>query len=34
MEFDIKAPFEPAGDQPAAIEKLVSGIEEGARTQS
>lgn len=33
MEFDIKAPFEPAGDQPAAIEKLVSGIEEGARTQ-
>ncbi len=33
MEFNIKAPFEPAGDQPDAIEKLVSGIEEGARTQ-
>ena len=33
MEFDIKAPFEPAGDQPAAIAQLVSGIEEGARTQ-
>lgn len=33
MEFDIKAPFEPAGDQPVAIEKLVSGIEKGARTQ-
>lgn len=33
MEFNIKAPFEPAGDQPEAIEKLISGIENGARTQ-
>lgn len=33
MEFNIKAPFEPAGDQPDAIRKLVSGIEEGVRTQ-
>ena len=33
MEFNIKAPFEPAGDQPEAIEKLTSGIENGARTQ-
>lgn len=33
MEFDIKAPFEPAGDQPQAITKLVNGIESGARTQ-
>ncbi|MHC1717381.1 MAG: excinuclease ABC subunit UvrB [Acidaminococcaceae bacterium] len=33
MEFNIKAPFEPAGDQPEAIAKLTSGIENGARTQ-
>ena len=33
MEFNIKAPFEPAVDQPEAIEKLISGIENGARTQ-
>ena len=33
MEFKIKAPFEPAGDQPEAIEKLIGGIENGARTQ-
>ena len=33
MEFNIKAPFEPAGYQPEAIEKLISGIENGARTQ-
>ena len=33
MEFNIKAPFEPAGDQPEAIAKLISGIENGARTQ-
>ena len=32
MEFDIKAPFEPAGDQPQAITKLVNGIEYGRRT--
>lgn len=33
MEFNIKAPFEPAGDQPEAIAKLTNGIENGARTQ-
>lgn len=33
MKFDIKAPFEPAGDQPAAILKLAGGIEKGVRTQ-
>lgn len=33
MEFKIKAPFEPAGDQPKAIEKLTKGINNGERTQ-
>ena len=33
MKFNIKAPFEPAGDQPAAIKKLANGIENGVRTQ-
>lgn len=33
MEFQIKAPFEPAGDQPAAIEKLAAGIKAGMHTQ-
>lgn len=33
MEFEIKAPFEPAGDQPKAIEELIEGLESGARTQ-
>ena len=33
MEFQIKAPFEPAGDQPAAIEKLTEGVKRGLRTQ-
>ena len=33
MDFQIKAPFEPAGDQPQAIEKLASGVEKGLRTQ-
>ena len=33
MEFQIKAPFEPAGDQPAAIERLADGIERGLHTQ-
>ncbi|MBQ6257543.1 MAG: excinuclease ABC subunit UvrB, partial [Clostridia bacterium] len=33
MEFAIKAPFEPAGDQPQAIEKLAAGIEQGMRSQ-
>ena len=33
MEFKIQAPFEPAGDQPQAIEKLAEGVEKGLRTQ-
>ncbi|MFT4320886.1 excinuclease ABC subunit UvrB [Bartonella bacilliformis] len=31
--FQIKAPFEPAGDQPTAIETLVEGIKKNERTQ-
>ncbi len=33
MEFEVKAPFEPAGDQPEAIEKLVAGIKKGMKSQ-
>ncbi len=33
MEFAIKAPFEPAGDQPQAIAKLVQGVEQGMKAQ-
>jgi excinuclease ABC subunit B len=33
MKFKIKAPFEPAGDQPKAIEKLAEGIKKGKHTQ-
>ncbi|MDQ7794225.1 MAG: excinuclease ABC subunit UvrB [bacterium] len=29
--FDLKAPFKPSGDQPAAIERLVAAVEEGHR---
>lgn len=32
-EFQIASPFQPAGDQPKAIEKLVSGLREGKRDQ-
>ena len=28
-KFEVHAPFEPAGDQPAAIESLVAGLSEG-----
>ena len=31
--FDLVAPYQPAGDQPAAIEALVRGIEEGRASQ-
>lgn len=31
--FKIHAPYEPAGDQPEAIEKLVSGIKQGVKNQ-
>ncbi|HIU64289.1 MAG TPA: excinuclease ABC subunit UvrB [Candidatus Avacidaminococcus intestinavium] len=33
MNFELKAPFEPAGDQPQAIEKLVNGLKEKLHTQ-
>ncbi|MDQ5951733.1 MAG: excinuclease subunit, partial [Patescibacteria group bacterium] len=29
MKFKLKAPFEPTGDQPTAIEKLVKGVDSG-----
>src|SRR5215510_11456871 len=32
-EFELKAPFQPAGDQPAAIEELVRGIKAGEKHQ-
>ena len=32
--FNIKADFKPTGDQPAAIEKLIRGIESGNRFQT
>lgn len=34
MEFDIKAPFEPTGDQPKAIAQLTSFINDGQRYQT
>jgi len=33
-EFRVDAPFEPAGDQPGAIEKLVDGFEQGMDRQT
>jgi len=33
MKFKLESPFTPTGDQPKAIEKLVSGVEHGDRTQ-
>lgn len=33
-QFDLKAPFEPQGDQPAAITALVSGLKKGMRHQT
>jgi len=32
--FKIKSPFEPAGDQPQAIEKLVQGFNDGLKAQT
>ena len=32
--FQVVAPYEPAGDQPQAIEKLARGVEEGLRYQT
>jgi excinuclease ABC subunit B len=31
--FELVAPYQPAGDQPAAIDALVHGIEEGRKSQ-
>src|SRR5688572_29926508 len=33
MQFQLTAPFEPAGDQPEAIRQLVVGLREGKREQ-
>ncbi|MDD2467388.1 MAG: DEAD/DEAH box helicase family protein, partial [Desulfobulbus sp.] len=33
IPFEIVSPFTPSGDQPAAIEQLVAGIEDGVRDQ-
>jgi len=33
-QFEIVSPFQPAGDQPQAIEKLVAGFQEGRRFQT
>ncbi len=34
MQFKIKKDFQPAGDQPQAIEKLVSGVKKGLKHQT
>nr|WP_152539585.1 excinuclease ABC subunit UvrB [Exiguobacterium undae] len=34
MDFELVSPFEPGGDQPAAIEKLVAGVKDGERHQT
>ena len=33
-EFQVVSPFQPQGDQPAAIDKLVSGVNEGKKFQT
>ncbi|MCP1101386.1 excinuclease ABC subunit B [Aequitasia blattaphilus] len=33
-DFNLKAPFEPTGDQPQAIEQLVAGFKEGNQAQT
>jgi excinuclease ABC subunit B len=34
VQFDLKAPYEPAGDQPKAIEQLVDGLRSGRNKQT
>lgn len=34
MDFELVSPFEPGGDQPKAIEKLVTGLKQGERHQT
>ncbi len=33
-KFELVSPFQPAGDQPRAIDQLVAGLREGKRTQT
>ena len=33
MPFQLNAPFQPTGDQPEAIKKLIAGIQDGDRHQ-
>ena len=33
MEFQLKAPYQPMGDQPEAIQQLIKGIKNGERDQ-
>lgn len=33
-EFKLVSPFQPMGDQPAAIENLVAGLESGMKYQT
>ena len=33
MQFELRSPFSPTGDQPQAIEKLTEGVLDGIRTQ-
>lgn len=33
MDFVIQAPFQPAGDQPQAIDRLAEGVEQGMKAQ-
>lgn len=33
MDFEIQAPFQPAGDQPQAIDRLTEGIKQGMKAQ-
>src|SRR5687768_1916878 len=34
MEFALKAPYKPAGDQPKAIEQLIQGLTQGHPRQT
>ncbi|HEY3258039.1 MAG TPA: DEAD/DEAH box helicase family protein, partial [Gemmatimonadaceae bacterium] len=34
VEFDLRAPFQPAGDQPHAIAELTRGLDRGDRFQT
>ena len=34
MKFKLTSPYEPAGDQPRAIEELLAGVKEGTYAQT